>query len=66
MTVTDAHQASGQTLEVPGTRPISTPAALLIRPDGHVAWASDRDPDLVALRKALDTWCGPASSKDGH
>jgi 3-(3-hydroxy-phenyl)propionate hydroxylase len=47
--------------ELPGAGTIPAPAALLIRPDGHVVWASDRDPDLVALHEALDTWCGPAS-----
>jgi hypothetical protein len=52
-----------QAWEVPGAGTISAPAALLIRPDGHVAWASDRNPDLVALREALDTWCGPAWSR---
>jgi 2-polyprenyl-6-methoxyphenol hydroxylase-like FAD-dependent oxidoreductase len=36
--------------EVPG------PSAVLIRPDGHVAWAGDR-PD-PALREALTTWFG--------
>jgi 2-polyprenyl-6-methoxyphenol hydroxylase-like FAD-dependent oxidoreductase len=49
--------------EVPGAGTIPAPAALLIRPDGHVAWASDRDADLDALHEALDTWCGPASSR---
>ncbi|MEV4116034.1 hypothetical protein [Nonomuraea sp. NPDC049695] len=36
--------------------------AVLIRPDGHVAWvarAGER-PDLDALRTALTTWLGPA------
>ena len=36
-----------QVWEVPGAGTISTPAALLIRSDGHVAWASDRDLDLA-------------------
>ena len=58
-----AADCPSQMWEVPGAGTISTPAALLIRPDGHVAWASDRDPDLVALHEALDTWCGPASSQ---
>ncbi len=58
-----AADCPSQAWELPGARTISTPAALLIRPDGHVAWASDRDPDLVALHEALDTWCGPASSR---
>ncbi|MBP8538443.1 FAD-dependent monooxygenase [Streptomyces sp. MK37H] len=37
------------------------PAALLVRPDGYVAWAADRDPDtsdVDALRRALRRWCG--------
>jgi 3-(3-hydroxy-phenyl)propionate hydroxylase len=58
-----AADCPSQVWEVPGAGTISTPAALLIRPDGHVAWASDRDLDLVALHEALDTWCGPASSR---
>jgi 3-(3-hydroxy-phenyl)propionate hydroxylase len=47
--------------EVPSVGTIPAPTALLIRPDGHVAWASDGDPDLATLREALNTWCGPAS-----
>ncbi|MBB4688979.1 FAD-dependent monooxygenase [Amycolatopsis jiangsuensis] len=36
-----------------------TPTALLIRPDGYVAWASDdAGPDLDALRSALARWFG--------
>ncbi|MDC3959258.1 monooxygenase [Polyangium jinanense] len=37
--------------------------ALLVRPDGHVAWASDgerRATRLDDLRAALMHWCGPA------
>ncbi|MET7297336.1 FAD-dependent monooxygenase [Embleya sp. NPDC005575] len=46
---------------VPGGREIPAPAALLIRPDGHVAWASAGGaPDISALRTALGTWFGPA------
>jgi hypothetical protein len=34
-------------------------AALLIRPDGYVAWAASQDnPDADALRHALTTWFG--------
>ncbi|GHA42183.1 putative monooxygenase [Streptomyces tauricus] len=45
---------------VPAVGRIPAPAALLIRPDGHVAWASAADaPDTSALRTALATWLGP-------
>ncbi|MEV6173539.1 FAD-dependent monooxygenase [Streptomyces sp. NPDC051954] len=47
---------------VPAVGEIPAPAALLIRPDGHVAWASTTDtpPDTAALRTSLTTWFGPA------
>ncbi|GAB1813990.1 FAD-dependent monooxygenase [Mycobacterium sp. MUNTM1] len=39
---------------------VSVPPAVLIRPDGHVAWAgTGTDP---ALRAALATWFGPATA----
>ncbi|WP_343245151.1 FAD-dependent monooxygenase [Streptomyces sp. SID14478] len=46
---------------VPALGDIPAPGALLIRPDGHVAWAAAADgaPDTSALRTALTTWCGP-------
>jgi len=37
------------------------PAAVLVRPDGYVAWASDR-PDPDAVRTALRDWCGPVAA----
>lgn len=48
---------------VPAVGDIPAPAALLIRPDGHVAWAapSGGTPDVSALRTALATWFGPAT-----
>ncbi|WP_443071467.1 FAD-dependent monooxygenase [Streptomyces sp. NBC_01465] len=45
---------------VPALGEIPAPTALLIRPDGHVAWASAGTPDTSALRTALATWFGPA------
>jgi 3-(3-hydroxy-phenyl)propionate hydroxylase len=40
--------------EVPVLGEIAAPPAVLIRPDGHVAWAGDAgDPELS---KALATW----------
>jgi 2-polyprenyl-6-methoxyphenol hydroxylase-like FAD-dependent oxidoreductase len=40
----------------PGTRGI--PAVALVRPDGYVAWASDRA-DSRQVRAAVQEWCGP-------
>ncbi|MCW2556698.1 MAG: 2-polyprenyl-6-methoxyphenol hydroxylase-like oxidoreductase [Mycobacterium sp.] len=34
----------------------SLPAAILIRPDGYVAWASDAVPDEATIRAAVDQW----------
>ncbi|MGC4984770.1 FAD-dependent monooxygenase [Streptomyces sp. DT193] len=47
---------------VPALGEIPAPAAVLIRPDGHVAWAAavGTPPDTAALRAALETWFGPA------
>lgn len=43
--------------ELPVLGEVAAPPAVLIRPDGHVAWAGDlTDP---ALPRALTTWFGP-------
>jgi 3-(3-hydroxy-phenyl)propionate hydroxylase len=45
------------TWELPVIGEVPAPAAVLIRPDGHVAWAGDpADPRLPG---ALATWFGP-------
>jgi hypothetical protein len=36
---------------------VAAPAAVLIRPDGYVAWVGDGTDDR--LRAALTTWFGP-------
>jgi 3-(3-hydroxy-phenyl)propionate hydroxylase len=47
--------------ELPVLGEIAAPAAVLIRPDGHVAWAGDLpDPELP---RALATWFGDALSR---
>jgi 2-polyprenyl-6-methoxyphenol hydroxylase-like FAD-dependent oxidoreductase len=43
--------------ELPGLGVVSAPKALLIRPDGHVAWVGDGTDH--GLRDALATWFGP-------
>jgi hypothetical protein len=43
--------------ELPVIGEVAAPTAVLIRPDGHVAWVGDRS-DAV-LSDALATWCGP-------
>jgi 3-(3-hydroxy-phenyl)propionate hydroxylase len=43
--------------ELPLLGPVAAPAAVLIRPDGYVAWAGD--PTEPELADALATWFGP-------
>ena len=43
--------------ELPVLGEVTAPAAVLIRPDGHVAWAGD--PARAGLPDALATWFGP-------
>jgi 3-(3-hydroxy-phenyl)propionate hydroxylase len=43
--------------ELPVLGAVTAPAAVLIRPDGYVAWAGD--PGHPGLREALTTWFGP-------
>jgi len=46
--------------ELPVLGAVPAPAAVLIRPDGYVAWAGDpADPEL---RDALTTWFGPPTA----
>ncbi|MHB6906121.1 FAD-dependent monooxygenase [Streptomyces sp. DB-54] len=44
---------------VPATAREPYAAALLVRPDGYLAWASDGPVAEDALRAALTAWCGP-------
>jgi hypothetical protein len=47
------------TWELPVLGEVAAPSAVLIRPDGHVAWAGDlTDPEL---HRALATWFGAAT-----
>ena len=49
------------TWELPALGPVTAPAAVLIRPDGYVAWVGD--PTQLGLADALTTWFGPATLK---
>ncbi len=44
-------------LELPAVGEVTIPTAVLIRPDGHVAWVGDRTEQ--GLGDALTTWVGP-------
>jgi 2-polyprenyl-6-methoxyphenol hydroxylase-like FAD-dependent oxidoreductase len=44
--------------ELPVLGPVTAPTAVLIRPDGYVAWVGDRT--QLGLPEALTTWFGPA------
>ena len=35
------------------------PAAVLVRPDGYVAWADDRPPTASHAAAAIGHWCRP-------
>jgi 2-polyprenyl-6-methoxyphenol hydroxylase-like FAD-dependent oxidoreductase len=43
--------------ELPAIGPVAGPAAVLIRPDGYVAWVGNET--HAGLADALITWCGP-------
>jgi hypothetical protein len=45
--------------ELPVLGQVAAPTAVLVRPDGHVAWVGDGDDD--GLADALTTWFGPAA-----
>jgi hypothetical protein len=46
--------------ELPVIGEVAAPPAVLIRPDGHVAWTGDLTDS--ALRRALATWFGAATA----
>lgn len=46
--------------ELPVLGAVAPPSAVLIRPDGYVAWVGDGTD--AGLRAALTTWCGPGIS----
>jgi hypothetical protein len=48
------------TWELPALGAVTAPTAVLIRPDGHVAWVGDRA--HLGLPDALTTWFGPPTA----
>jgi 3-(3-hydroxy-phenyl)propionate hydroxylase len=48
------------TWELPVLGEVPAPSAVLIRPDGHVAWVGDGTD--AGLRDALTTWFGEAEA----
>ncbi len=46
--------------ELPVLGAVAAPTAVLIRPDGYVAWVGDRA--IAGLRDALTTWFGPPAA----
>ncbi|KRR25852.1 hypothetical protein CQ14_28765 [Bradyrhizobium lablabi] len=46
--------------ELPVLGPVTAPGAVLIRPDGHVAWVGDQT--QVGLTDALTMWFGPPAA----
>jgi len=46
--------------ELPAMGTVAPPSAVLVRPDGHVAWVGDQT--QAGLAEALTTWFGPAAS----
>jgi 2-polyprenyl-6-methoxyphenol hydroxylase-like FAD-dependent oxidoreductase len=46
--------------ELPALGPVAAPAAVLIRPDGHVAWVGDQN--RLGLADALTAWFGPPAA----
>jgi 3-(3-hydroxy-phenyl)propionate hydroxylase len=49
--------------ELPVLGPVAAPAAVLIRPDGYVAWMGDGT--AAGLAEALTTWFGPPTRPSG-
>ena len=50
----------GGTWELPAIGAVTAPTAVLVRPDGYVAWVGDRT--QTGLADALTTWFGPPTA----
>jgi hypothetical protein len=53
------------TWQLPALGPVAAPAAVLVRPDGYVAWVGDAA--QLGLADALTRWFGPpAAERHAH
>ncbi len=59
VTATPVEVGRSGIVHVVGRHP-ELPAAVLVRPDSYVAWASDRMPAAAELAAAVDHWCPAA------
>jgi hypothetical protein len=50
------------TWELPVLGAVTAPSAVLVRPDGYVAWVGD--PTDPGLHDALSTWFGPPHAEE--
>ncbi|HEX8733166.1 MAG TPA: FAD-dependent monooxygenase [Ktedonobacterales bacterium] len=50
------------TWELPVLGAVTAPTAVLVRPDGYVAWAGEGDPTHPGLAEALTIWFGPPTA----
>jgi 3-(3-hydroxy-phenyl)propionate hydroxylase len=48
--------------ELPVLGAVTAPTAVLIRPDGYVAWVGEGDRTHLGLHDALTTWFGPPTA----
>jgi hypothetical protein len=51
----------GGTWELPTIGNVAAPSAVLVRPDGYVAWIGDGSD--AGLAATLTRWCGPAAGQ---
>jgi 3-(3-hydroxy-phenyl)propionate hydroxylase len=54
------HASSDGPWELPALGAVAPPSAVLIRPDGYVAWVADAT--QLGLGDALTTWFGPPTA----
>jgi hypothetical protein len=52
----------GRRWELPVLGAVTAPTAVLIRPDGYVAWVGEGDLTHLGLPDALTTWFGPPTA----